>query len=185
LKIRKSSRTEFGKAFGGGVEPYLRGVGHAKTRRDLSLTLFAQDDNVVAQKAEEGFLSRRQERGRKYGAHGGLGMTNRGDERPKALRELTLISGQTARRCGTRRFFMLKKRRGFRLREKAPDAHDFRAEKRLFSARQHQSVGARKNGKRMRGRFESVYINALKIFTACAPAERGAAHFPRGDCSEL
>jgi len=82
LKIRKSSRTEFGKAFGGGVEPYLRGVGHAKTRRDLSLTLFAQDDNVVAQKAEEGFLSRRQERGRKYGAHGGLGMTNRGGLRP-------------------------------------------------------------------------------------------------------
>jgi hypothetical protein len=31
-----------------------------------------------AQKAEEGFLSRRQERGRKYAAHGGIGMTNRG-----------------------------------------------------------------------------------------------------------
>jgi hypothetical protein len=40
-------------------------------------------------------------------------------------------------------------------------------------------------GKRMRGRFESVYINAPKIFAACAPAEPGAAHFPRGDCSEL
>jgi hypothetical protein len=44
--------------------------------------LLAQGDNVVAQKAEEGFLSRRQERGRKYGAHGGLGMTNRGGRRP-------------------------------------------------------------------------------------------------------
>ncbi len=50
--------------------------------------LFAQDDNVGAQKAEEGFAGkhRRQMRaspagrsvGAKYGAHGGLGMTNRG-----------------------------------------------------------------------------------------------------------
>jgi len=32
---------------------------------------------------------------------------------------------------------------------------------------------------------QSVYINAPKIFAASAAAKRGAAQFPRGDCSEL
>jgi len=57
---------------------------------------------------------------------------------------------------------------------------------RMQGAQQGVAVPVAKNqGKRMRGQFESVYINAPQIFAACAPAERGAAQFPRGGCSEL